>query len=81
MSRQAFRVVFVNASCAYISGHGSREVLLELKGRAPVWSSLGRAWVVQPATASDFIAVVERRGYVVDVLEDDPLPAARGLLW
>lgn len=82
MSRPPFHVIYVNAACAYIRGHGSRELLMELRGgRAPVWSSLGRGWVVQPHTASDFIAVAESRGRLVEVSQDDPLPAARGLLW
>lgn len=76
-----YAVVYVNDNCAYVSGYGSRELLTDLKGRPPVWSTLGRAWCVSPATASDFIAVAERRGAVVEVSEGDPLPEIRGVLW
>lgn len=77
-----YTVVFVNQNAAYVSGYGSRELLTDMKGgRPPVWSCLGRAWCVTPRLASDFIAVAERRGAVIDVSEGDPLPAARGMLW
>ena len=81
MSRPRFEVVFVNRSCAYVRGHGSREALFDLKNRPPCWSALGRGWVTTPRTASDLIARWESRGYVVEVTEDDPLPALRGQLW
>jgi hypothetical protein len=57
---------------AFVSGYGSREMLTELRGRPPVWSSLTRAWVTQPRTAKDLIAVAESRGYLVSVSHEDP---------
>lgn len=82
MKNIVFRVVFVNANCAFVSGYGSRELLTELRGgRPPIWSSICRGWATTPATASDFIAVAERRGAVVEVAEGDPLPELRGTLW
>lgn len=76
-----FEVVYVNANCAYVRGYGSREALIDLKNRKPVWSVLGHGWVTTPRTASDLIAVLEARGHYVDITEDDPLPTARGQLW
>lgn len=76
-----FEVVYCNANCAYVRGFGSREALIELKHRKPVWSVLGRGWATTPRTASDLIAVLEARGHIVDISEDDPLPTARGFLW
>jgi len=70
MSTRVLRVRFVNSSCAYISGHGSRELLTELRGRPPVWATIARAWVAQPCTARDLIAVAESRRWSV-VIEDD----------
>lgn len=74
-------VQLVSPSCAYVSGYGARELITELKGRPPVWSSLGRAWVVQPCTARDVIAVAESRRYLVTVTEGDPVDLSRGRLW
>jgi hypothetical protein len=62
-------VEFFNASCAYIRGYGARELVTERTGRPPVWATLSRAWVCQPATARDVIAIAEMRGY--DVLVSD----------
>lgn len=65
-------VTFVNASCAFVTGYGSRELLTELRGRPPVWSSLSRGWVAMPRTARDLVAVAESRGYDVTVTDGDP---------
>lgn len=74
-------VRFVNGSCAYISGYGSRELITEIRKRPPCWSSLGRAWVTTPRTARDIIAVAEARHYEVFVTEGDPVDLSRGRLW
>lgn len=81
MSARTLTVVMVNQNCAYVSGYGSRELITDLRGRPPVWSSIGRAWVTTPRTARDIIAIAESRGWDVVVTEDDPLPAATGRLW
>lgn len=81
MSARTLAVVMVNQNCAYVSGYGSRELITDLRGRPPVWSSIGRAWVITPHTARDIIAIAESRGWDVVVTEDDPLPAATGRLW
>lgn len=68
MTARVVRFVFETRSCAVVSGYGSRELITELRGRPPVWSTLSRGWVVQPQTARDLIAICEARGYDV-VLE------------
>jgi len=65
------RVRFVNRSCAYVSGYGSRELLTEMRGRAPIWSATVRAWATTPRTARDLIAVAEDRGRRVLVSDDE----------
>ena len=80
MSR-SLSVTFVNANMATVSGYGSHDLLVELRHRRPVWSSISRAWATTPRTARDLIAIAESRGYVVSVEHDDPLPAAMGRLW
>lgn len=57
---------------AFVKGYGSRDLLTELRGRPPVWSTLTRAWVTQPQTARDLVAVAESRGYAVTVSGEDP---------
>lgn len=64
-------VEFVTPSCAYVRGYGSRELLTELRGRPPVWSSLGRAWSVQPTFARDLLAIAQARGLETVVTEAD----------
>jgi hypothetical protein len=54
-----------NRWCAHVSGYGARDLLTELKGRPPIWSSLSRAWVCTEETALDLVAFAERRGYEV----------------
>ena len=60
-------IQFATPSCAYVRGYGTRERLTEMRGRPPVWSTLERAWVCQPSTARDLIAILEMRGYEVVV--------------
>lgn len=73
----------VNANLTYVSGHGSRDLITEVRnGRPPCWSPLGRAWAVHPTTAADAVALAEVRRFEVVVLpEDDPLPTSLGVLF
>ena len=71
-------VEFFNASCAYVRGHGSRELITERTGRAPVWATRSRAWVCQPPMARDLIAVAESRGYDVIVTEGERVDPGGG---
>lgn len=49
--------------CAFISGYGTRDLLMELRPRAPLWSVRERAWVTTERTAMDLVALAERRGW------------------
>lgn len=81
MSARTVSVVFINDNCAYVSGYLTREAITDLRGRPPVWSSMGRAWVTTPRTARDLIAVFERQGRDVAITHADPLPESTGHLW
>ena len=71
MPGKRLTVKFINAHCATVTGYGSRDLLTEMRGgRAPVWSA--RGWVTVPDTAADLIAIAERRGFDVTVLESSP---------
>jgi hypothetical protein len=62
------RIEFTAPSCALVRGYGSREMISELRnGRPPVWATRDRAWVIQPSTARDLIAVAESRGYDITI--------------
>lgn len=71
MSRR-LTVTFESKHCAFVSGWGSRELLTEMRGRPPMWSSLTRAWCTTEQTAKDLIAVAESRGYQVVLGDADP---------
>ncbi len=68
-SPRRIEVEFVTPSAAYVRGYGTREMLTELRGRPPVWSSRGRAWSVQPVTARDLLAIAQSRGIETVVTE------------
>lgn len=72
MSRQIV-VTFETPACAYVRGHGSRELIKELRGRPPVWAALSRAWSVQPGTARDLVSLAETRGFNVVVTREEAL--------
>jgi hypothetical protein len=75
--RRRIEVEFVNASCAYVRGYGSREILTDLRGRPPVYARLSRAWCCLPSTARDVIAIAESRNYLV-VVSGDQVVGRRG---
>ncbi len=89
MTARLLQVAFVNASCAYLRGHGSRELLTELRGRPPVYGTRVRAWHTQPHTARDALAVAESRGWRTEVITEEHLlrlagvevAEERGVLW
>jgi hypothetical protein len=62
-------VEYETPSCALVRGHGSRDLVMKVTKRSPVWATLSRGWVVQPHTAGDVIAVAESRGYDVVVIQ------------
>lgn len=65
--RRRIKVVIEGPHAAFVSGWGSRELLMELRGRAPMYSSTARAWATTERVAGDVIAAAERRGWMVDV--------------
>lgn len=67
-ARRQLRVRIVSSCCAYVRGYGARQLLTELRGRVPMYSTSRAAWVVQERTARDLIAIAESRGYSI-VLE------------
>lgn len=74
MSRKIY--VRFGAKWAEVRGHGSREMYVELRGRAPVWVASSRSWSLTTKTALDMIALAERRGYEVEI--SGQMPPARG---
>lgn len=71
MSKQ-LTVTIESKVCAFVSGWGSRDLLTEMRGRPPIWSTRQRAWVTTEPTARDLIAVAEARGYRVLMGGEDP---------
>ncbi|WP_157514905.1 hypothetical protein [Nocardioides sp. J54] len=67
------QAAFVTPACAYLRGWGSRELLTEITGRAPVFGARVRAWHAQPPTARDAIAEAEERGWVVEIVTEEHL--------
>jgi hypothetical protein len=79
-----------NKHCALVNGYGSRDMLTELLGKPPLWSTISRSWVTTERTAKDLVAVAERRGFdilvtgptsddLVDPRPDDLVDPGRGL--
>ena len=65
---RAIAIDIVNRHCAYIRGHGSREALMSVIGKAPVRSSLARAWVCSERTALErLLPHLEHLGYSVEI--------------
>lgn len=81
MSARLLQVAFPTAapSCAYLRGFGARELVTEIRGRAPVYGTRVRAWAVQPQTARDVIAVAEARGWRVEVVTEEHLLRLAGV--
>lgn len=69
MSRRVLEVD-LDGYGSLVRGYGSRELIVELTGRAPVWSNIRRGWSVQEKTARDVIAAAEVRHF--DVLIAGP---------
>lgn len=54
---------------AEVSGYGSRDLIQEVTGRAPLYSRRSRAWCCQTSTARNVVALAETRGYDVVIGE------------
>ena len=48
-----------------VRGPGSRDLIVEVTGRAPVWSSIRRGWSLQESTVRDVVAAAELAGFDV----------------
>lgn len=73
MTARVLYVAFVNRNCAYLRGHGARELLTDLRGRPPVYGTKVRAWHCQPSTAYDAIALAESRRWTVEIVSESDL--------
>lgn len=78
MSARTIQVCFATQAGAFVRGFGSRELLIDIRGRAPVYNTRLRAWAAMPSTASDLIAVAERRGWTVEVVSEAHLVRLAG---
>lgn len=69
MRRRKIFVTPVNDNLSVVAGWGSKDLIVELRGRVPAWSSRPRGWAVQPHTARDLVALAEIRGFDVAWLD------------
>lgn len=60
-----------------VRGHGSRDLVILITGRPPVWSGLRRGWSVKEVTARDVVAAAEIRNYDI-VITGRRATAAQG---
>ncbi|WP_214055973.1 hypothetical protein [Nocardioides aquaticus] len=51
-----------------LRGRGSREILIQITGRAPVWVASARGWSCQERSARSSIALAEHLGYDIEVI-------------
>jgi len=87
--RRLIRATYVNRVCAYVNGFGSRELLEEVTGRAPMWLARHRAWGCTPTAATDALALAEARGWRTEVVAEThllmlagaELAEEKGVLW
>ena len=66
--RRGLEVEIESRHCARLRGYGSRDLIIELKQRPPLWSPLAHAWTVSARTARDVVALAESRNYDIVVL-------------
>lgn len=66
--RRVLEVEVESRYCARLRGYGSRDLIVELKGRPPLWSPSTRAWTVSERTARDVVALAESRGFDIVVV-------------
>ena len=69
----------VNRHCAHVRGHGSREAIATVtNGKAPVWSTISKAWVCSERTARErLLPHLEHLGYSVVVTGPRMVSAAK----
>lgn len=64
MARRVLEVELAGMG-SLVRGYGARELIIDLTGRPPMWSSIRRGWSLQESTARDVVAAAESRGYDV----------------
>lgn len=64
MSRRVLEVELAGYG-SLVRGYGSRDLVISVTGRTPVWSAIRRGWSVQESTARDVVAAAEADGYDV----------------
>lgn len=57
-----------NGHASILRGHGSREALVELTGRSPVYVASAQGWSCQADTLDDACALAQVRGIDVEVV-------------
>jgi hypothetical protein len=92
MSRRVLEVELAGCG-SLVRGYGSRDLVMSITGRTPVWSTVRRGWSLQETTARDVIAAAEVHGYDVVITgprasdrsnpanTPRPLPDPGGGLW
>ena len=76
MKPRTVEIEIESAVCAYVRGRAAHDLLIELRGRRPMWSSIRKAYVVQEHTARDLAALaqVRRMEVIVTAAEPEPVP-------
>lgn len=70
MSVRVLHLAHITPSCDLWRGFGAYELLREISGRAPLFSSRTRAWTCGPWRTPDAIALWESRGGVVELVDE-----------
>ncbi|MCW2736101.1 hypothetical protein [Nocardioides sp.] len=64
MGRRVLEVEFAGVG-SLVRGYGSRDIVISVTGRAPLWSSVRRGWSLQESSARDVVAAAEALNYDV----------------
>lgn len=71
MSTRLIQAAYINRSCAYVRGFGSRDLLMEVNGgRAPLFGTRVRAWYGIPEVVSEALALADSRGWSTEVVDE-----------
>lgn len=73
MARRVLEVELAGMG-SLVRGYGSRELIIDVTGRPPIWSAIRRGWSLQETTARDVVAAAESRGYGVVITGATPTP-------
>lgn len=73
MARKTLYAAEAGPCTAYLKGFGSRELIIDVRRRAPLWAVRHRAWCLMPSSLADVIAFAETRGYFVPMVSENDL--------